>query len=385
MKKIFTKFNDLRQKDFAIKTSICEENSKKFVVKEAIFEQGKQHLKNVVNNKKILEENFPICKVCDVILKDEKLIFDYVNGVSLAQKYIEAYNNRDKEMFFKLINIHKQLVVGKEENMSVFYTSDECEKIFGDLHLLDGVGGLKVSNFEATAYNIFFENNDLKKPIFIDYEWVFDFNMPKDYILYQCILTLYLSLPELEAFVSQESVSEYLKIEMDSNILKKIYTNFYNYYTRGNKEKSLGEIKYSYLKENIDIKDIINKNSNLFIEKDELQKNLDWYMNRVKELEGSIKYHQANDIYLKDKENEIKKELNWYQRRTNELEDAIRYHHNLDKQLEEALDNTKQQKKIIEENNQELNKIILDLRKKIFEMENSRSWKWTRFFRKSKE
>lgn len=385
MKKIFTRFNDLRQEDFAIKTSICEEDGKKFVVKEAIYEDGKQHIKNIINNKKLLEKNFPACKVCPVTLDGDKLVFDYIYGESLADKYIEAYNNRDKEKFFELISIHKKLILGEEENTCIFEDSEPCKNIFGDVHLFEGMKGLLVSNFEATAYNIIFENNDYNKPTFIDYEWVFDFKMPKDLILYQCILTLYLSFPQFENFVPQQSVSEYLEIKMDISILKKIYSYFYNYYTRGKRAKSLGEIKYSYLKETIDIKDIIDRNPDLFTEKEELRKNLNWYINKVKELEEAIKYHQANDVYLKDRNDEIQKELDWYQKRTKDLEEAIKYHHNLDKQLEEALNNSKQQQQIIEKNNQELNTIILDLRKRIFEMENSRSWRWTRFFRKSKK
>lgn len=160
--------------------------------------------------------------------------------------------------------------------------------------------------------------------------------------------------------------------------------NFYNYQMKGTMEKSLAEIKYSYLKKSINVNELIN-DGQIFIGNEELRKNLNWYINRVKELEGAIKYHQANDVYLKDRNDEIQKELDWYQKRTKDLEEAIEYHHNLDKQLEEALDNSRQQQQIVEKKNEELNDIILDLRKKIFEMENSRSWRWTRFFRKSKE
>lgn len=384
MKKIFMRFNDLRRKEFSIKTSIYKDKSQKWVIKEPVFEEGIQHIKNILDNAKLLKNNYSVENVCPVKLEGKQLIFDYIEGVSLADMYLKAYNDGDKEKFLHLVDFHKKLILIDEDNLCVFNGTAKFEEIFGDYSIYEGKEGLKISNFEGTAYNIILKDGDLDKPVFIDYEWVFDFNMPKDFILYQCITSIYLAVPELESFIPKSEVINYLNLEIDEANLRRSFVNFYNYQMKGNMEKSLAEIKYGYLRKSININELIN-NGEIFIGNEELRKNLNWYINRVKELEGAIKYHQANDVYLKDRNDEIQKELDWYQKRTKELEEAIKYHHNLDKQLEEALDNSSQQQQIIEKKNEELKTIVLDLRKRIFEMENSRSWRWTRFFRKSKK
>ena len=384
MKKIFMRFNDLRRKEFSIKTSIYKDKSKKWVVKEAVFEEGIQHIKNILDNANLLKNNYSVENVCPVKLEGKQLIFDYIEGVSLADMYLKAYNDGNKEKFLELVDFHKKLVLLDEDNLCVFKGNAKFEEIFGDYSIYEGKEGLKISNFEGTAYNVILENGNLEKPVFIDYEWVFDFNMPKDFILYQCITSIYFMVPELESFIPKLEIINHLNLEVDESNLYKSFMNFYNYQMKGTMEKSLAEIKYSYLKKSINVNELIN-DGQIFIGNEELRKNLNWYINRVKELEGAIKYHQANDVYLKDRNDEIQKELDWYQKRTKDLEEAIEYHHNLDKQLEEALDNSEQQQQIIEKKNEELNSIILDLRKNIFEMENSRSWRWTRFFRKSKK
>ena len=96
MKKIFMRFNDLRRKEFSIKTSIYKDKSKKWVVKEAVFEEGIQHIKNILDNANLLKNNYSVENVCPVKLEGKQLIFDYIEGVSLADMYLKAYNDGNK-------------------------------------------------------------------------------------------------------------------------------------------------------------------------------------------------------------------------------------------------------------------------------------------------
>lgn len=104
--------------------------------------------------------------------------------------------------------------------------------------------------------------------------------------------------------------------------------------------------------------------------------------NRIKQLEAAIKWHQEYDKQLEES-------LQWHKNRVKELEAAVDWHHEYDKQLEGAVkwneERYNQIQQDYEELTRELEKIKEDnsnLRRTIFEMENSLAWKVTKFFRK---
>ncbi len=452
MRNIFIKFNDARRKEFNIRTTIIKDNNKRVIVKQAEDVAGESHIKRIYKNQEILSKIYSPLQICPCTISDNKLYFDYIEGDLLFDKYLKAVQKRDKEEFLSLISFHLNLLIGKESNQCIFTGTTEFMEVFGEASDYEGKRGLKVTNFEATPYNIILVNGNINKPVFIDYEWVFEYPMPLDFVIYQCILSLYRNIPMLEKVVSISELMTYLKVDTKLEILENTFKNLYTYLSHYNGSQSTEEIKFRYIKNNIDIKEIINADPMMLTqqkqikeslewhrnrvkelegaieyhqandrqlenekkelekqlewqrnhsrelegaieyhqandrqlenEKEELEKQLEWHRNREKELKGAIEYHQANDRQLENEKQELEKQLEWYKNRERELEGAIEYHHNYEEQLNQKINQQEIDYISLEEKIEQEKQTNMNLRRQIFEMENSLSWKITKFLRR---
>lgn len=257
MKKDLIKFSDERNRRNSIRTTILrdEKSGVKYVVKEAIYPEGRGHLEDMLQYKAVLDEMFPFVTACPVEKKDGALWFEFVRGESLEDRYRSCVKEQDRVGFLQLLDYHASLVAGKEENSCTFCTTPEFERVFGECSELEGSEGLKISNFDAIPGNIIFREEG---PCFIDYEWVFLFPMPKELVLFHCIRDLYFHLPSLEEFYSLEEAMKYLRICRPLEILEEAYRNFHHYVICENDGASFAGTKAGALKERRDVQYYIN-------------------------------------------------------------------------------------------------------------------------------
>jgi len=241
----YIKYSDERNKKYSIKTKIFNKDGNKVVTKEAIFEEGKVHLEKIYNAQALLKKYYSNVSVAKAELDNNKLVFEYIEGELLKEKYIAAIENKSEKEFEEILDYHKSLIVGNEENLCDFVADEEFEKIFKNKDSYIGTKGLRVSNFDATAGNIVLKD---EKPYFIDYEWVIDFIMPLDLVLFHCIMDEYLHNNEFEAFYPIEKAIKYLGIGIEKSILDKSYSEFYNDVISDLEKGSYAKDKYICLK-----------------------------------------------------------------------------------------------------------------------------------------
>lgn len=255
MRKLWVKFSDERNRKYSIKTIIWKnDNGKKVVTKENIYKEGIEHLKNIVRYNQILDKVFNESRMCPVEFKDGVLWFDFVEGESLESKYRKCVQEKDEQRFCELLRLHVSLICGNEENSCKFNLSDAFEEIFGEGEIFEGSEGLKISNFDAIASNIIFEN---VIPTFIDYEWVFLVELPRDLVIYHCIKDLYLHIHGLEAFFSMDRVVKYLKIQTPIEYLEQACKNFYHYVITDENGASFAGTKQVCLCEEMDVQHLV--------------------------------------------------------------------------------------------------------------------------------
>ncbi|MEG0961856.1 MAG: hypothetical protein RSF88_03195 [Lachnospiraceae bacterium] len=257
MKPLYIKFSDERNKKYSIKTTIAQNENKKYVIKEAIFPEGKEHIANFSKYEKLLKQAYPKVKVCAVKAVDDTLQFEYISGKLLLESYKECMQKADYDQYKELLKYHKQLVLGREENKCIFHNTKESIEIFGELKSLEGTQGLEIVNFDATASNIIIED---KKPVFIDYEWVFEFSIPEELAVYHCIRDAYFHVPQLEKFVSLKSAMEELNIKTKIEVLEEAYKKFFEHVIKDKQGKSYAEEKIICLKKKKTIKEYIEDN-----------------------------------------------------------------------------------------------------------------------------
>lgn len=208
MRKIYCKSTEMRRRKFQIYTSIMEENNERYVVKEAVYEEGKEHISHICNNYSILNNLHP-GKVVECKSIGEKIFFSFLEGLQYEEILLKLFNaTNDEEEWKKILNEWKQFIVVSKENVIPFDNNVKFQKIFGDGNLLLGDAALKVTNFDCIAENIIMTTQGER---FIDYEWVFDFPIPLELCIFR-VLKIF-SLKEGIAFSKLLELSDIKDIE----------------------------------------------------------------------------------------------------------------------------------------------------------------------------
>lgn len=210
----YAKYNRLRAPQFQIATKIVTgADGVKRVEKKALRKEAEAHIYHLEENRRKLSESFSKINgniTCVDILKceDGKAVFPYVEGTSLLNKVNAGLSNKEK--FLAAVRESMDKIYGTTANID-FYMTEEFEKVFGnkDLsqELLSGMKSFAVSNIDSTFGN-FVERQD-KTLVCLDYEWVFDFPIPVEYLQYR---TVYYYFSENRAYIEKYfSEQEFLK------------------------------------------------------------------------------------------------------------------------------------------------------------------------------
>ena len=244
--KTYIKCSDERTRQYAITTTIAKENGGLSVVKEAVYPQGQAHLERVASYAPLIEKAYAPVKACPVTYtEDGKLVFEFIEGESLEKKLKDAVRKGDAAAVMELILMQKELLAKNEDNRTDFAATPEFEAWFGSGAPYEGQKGFKVSNFDGTAGNIIFRGDEI---FFIDYEWVFDFPMPEELVLYHCIRDAWYHVEGLEELVPLTEAVKLLGIRTGRDVLQKSYEAFFGHVVSDEKGESFAIAKHSALK-----------------------------------------------------------------------------------------------------------------------------------------
>lgn len=244
MKVLYVKCNSTRIKMFQLKTIIYEENGQKFVKKEALCDEAIPHLMKMKENYKKLKKTIvdPNIHFANIIAETEKsLIFEFVDGLSMEQCFLNAQQNNIQEAnriiadYISLVKNGFQTKDFAHQNMEENYTQVFGE---GDYEKLEGKACFdRVSNCDLIPSNILYKDN---KIYIIDYEWVFDFSVPVEYIYFRG-LNLFQDKTLVQQYIDNEIVEELFRQE-DHFILQYVL-----------RKESFYQIQHYYLKNKISI------------------------------------------------------------------------------------------------------------------------------------
>lgn len=230
MRKLIMKCADERRREFAMITSVWEEDGRKSVVKSAVYPEGRKHLENMLSYKDFLKEACPAADVCPTVMTDEGLVFDFIEGSSLEDRYRLAAKNGDRDTLILYMKNHVQLLDCVKGGAETFRATEEFRNWFGDAEPYEGRAAYTFANFDATASNIILSDG---QPVFIDYEWVARFPVPRDLVVYHAVRDSYYHIPEMEALLPLREAMDLLEVETDPDILQKSYEHFFFSYVYG--------------------------------------------------------------------------------------------------------------------------------------------------------
>ena len=226
----FASYNNFRNKENKLITKMYDG----YVQKEAIFEEGLNHIKKI-------EENIEILKKCNIdtadSIENNKVISKY-QTLKTFNEYIGELVSQENIDLIKIL-IKKWYEIIYSSSMCMF-----CEKTMKNVNIFEKYGIIVDNNlkekmhfltdclFDLTFENVFIdinENNEFEKFIVYDQEWN-EKNAPVEFILYSSINVLYKKNSKISKYIKQEDlynefgITDFIDVfeKLDSTIQEKL-------------------------------------------------------------------------------------------------------------------------------------------------------------------
>ncbi|MBR6402643.1 MAG: glycosyltransferase [Eubacterium sp.] len=236
---LYAKYNSIRKPQYQLATFIRQDGDRKFVVKHPIVPKAKYQMDAIKANFKTVEGLYKNIMPIPYEESGEDIIFKFVKGTPVLEP-IDAASEEMDSIVDKLKNAIDVIYSYKEEYISKFEMTDDFANVFGKegTEALVGKDAVRISNFDS-IYDNFISVED--KIYCIDYEWVFEFPIPMDFLKYRTLKYYYED--EVHQYSARIERDEFLKLFGFSEEDIKLYDGM----EYGFQEYVFGEnVRYNY-------------------------------------------------------------------------------------------------------------------------------------------
>ncbi len=202
----FATSNMLRKKSYRVITTIYKKRKKLYVRKLAENSSAIPHIKQLIQGEEILLKKYPGINMTKIIQKNRKFIdYEYLPYPTLTQIV-------EKKLFERKFDSAKEIIERFYEFLDFFptigsneYKSSEFCKIFDpkkEYFNSAEKSCLEIGILDNRFDNLLFDKGEL---FLIDYEWVFNFALSKDYLKFRGLYYLcYYLQPIIKTLCSEE-------------------------------------------------------------------------------------------------------------------------------------------------------------------------------------
>lgn len=216
MKKIYSKFTKDRRAQFQIETYIAEENGERYVAKRALTEEAKHHIQGMYEYYRSHEGEEILCPA--LMEGEDTIRFDFLDGKSLCKEMLTALSDKDRDAFMGYLTHYHEILTNsvgivknaeipqeptkEADNEQSHSLSIAFQEVFGDADI-QGMESACNLDIDLTFDNIIHVgDSDLisgeigQQAVdhyqILDYEWVFPFAVPVNYVIYRAISSFYI-------------------------------------------------------------------------------------------------------------------------------------------------------------------------------------------------
>ncbi len=289
-KVLYVKYNSMRKPDYQIKTSIISDNDEIYVLKSPLNSNAITHIFNMEKNYEKLQNNYGCIKLVSYKREGNGIKFPFISGKQLLDtRNIENYNVNE---IVNMVNGVLEIIFNKGNNpVHKFVMSSQFSDMFPGYEPIDEYS-FNVSNLDSIISNFIRVDEDI---YCIDYEWVYDFDIPIDFLKFRTLFYFYqenryvledrISSQEfLEKFgYDDEHINLYMGMDLCFQYNVHGEEHIYDYLSRY--KKDIEELKT--IKNLVVLKD--NHISNLENEKEFLKEKLSLKDNHINNLQSKKK------------------------------------------------------------------------------------------------
>ena len=194
-KLIYTKYSTDRDKSFAIRTDrLRADGGEEIINKVALYDEGVSHLEHMVLMAKKLQDRYSDkIKIAASTLNGKVLTNEFVAGEPFYNSFEETLEEGDKEAVKATLSDYRDMIYYSDNGEKDFAQTSEFKEVFGDYDSLEGQGLLaaEVTDIDMILENIIVADDGTWQ--LIDYEWTYDFPIPREYVLYRTLMYLYVN------------------------------------------------------------------------------------------------------------------------------------------------------------------------------------------------
>ena len=181
---IFSKYSNERDRRFAIRTDILEQDEKRWVTKTPLYPEGKEHISNMSKWNRTLDDLYKMAPFVSNKCQAEEghVKLEYLEEENLAE-YLDALLGKGRKIEAEKVLLDYLENVRKIHSQKPFSVTEGFENVFGNVTMPENLTCADVTNIDMICDNVL-----LTSPYTIlDYEWTFDFPIPCEFVLYRII------------------------------------------------------------------------------------------------------------------------------------------------------------------------------------------------------
>ncbi len=206
----YIKYNRTRRERFQIKTAI--EGTRKWVEKSALHVEGAPHIWAFADNYTALSAQHTVTGFVKPMMGEDRCTvrFPYLVGGTWSEHLGEEIRG-GKAPVETIQKALDQVMQVEASCRQPFTVTPEFLEVFGQPEdgagwtVLDGAESLRISNIDALFENILLTEDGM---YCLDYEWVFSFPIPEEFIRYRILFYFYRQYQSL--LTSYEAVGQWL-------------------------------------------------------------------------------------------------------------------------------------------------------------------------------
>ncbi|MBF0298523.1 MAG: hypothetical protein HQK51_07365 [Oligoflexia bacterium] len=246
-KMLYSKYNRFRKESFQIQTLVYEKCPslavdgtekvlEKIVEKRALSISAQKHIENIYKSYQFLKLNIDqnYLRLADLVSYDTDnntaISFKYIEGTSFNTFLFKAFLNKDKKLFFDLLDKYYSILNTGFKNITIninnIKIADDESFLFENINHANfrNIQNNNIKILEKTFLDPVFDNIIVDNQgicFLIDYEWFLNSSLPLDFIFVRAIFSCFYrkyNIYTIDNFISMEEILKHFKID----------GNFYN-------------------------------------------------------------------------------------------------------------------------------------------------------------
>lgn len=184
----FAKYRRECKEAFRISTEIRNIAGKRCVAKRPLCRAAERHVREMKHMEESWTGTFSNVLYLKGELIGDEYVVPYIDGIDL-DNYLYLWRNNTEEFIERVRQIVEDYMIPSEEAMIKYQFTKEYETVFGNRYPQDAKS-LKITNIDYLFSNLKLTGDG--QVYNFDYEWVFEFPVPYNYVLWRALSRLYM-------------------------------------------------------------------------------------------------------------------------------------------------------------------------------------------------